>query len=473
MKRSELILAASLVPLDFFAILAGGFAAYEIRFHPSITGFLPVQFPFDLERYASLLFPVSALWIGVFAVAGLYTIHQHRLAKELAYVLLASAASMALVFSILFFSRALFESRFVVLAGWGFAVIFVTFARVGVRILQRALLSLGMGEHRVVIIGKNKTSDAIIKEFQHKHRLGFHVVAQFDMFTDDIRRRLHDLNHRGEVDEILLTDPNISREKTLELIAFTDTEHLGFKYTADLFATAIGRTDIATYAGIPLLEIKKTPLDGWGAIYKRLFDITVAFILILLTLPIQLMMAIALFLEQPGRILFSRTPDGKKTTRIGQQGKPFHYFKFRSMIKDAHTFRFDPEFAKKHGNLRGGTPLFKLKDDPRVTPVGRIIRKYSLDELAEFYLVLLGRMSLVGPRPHLPEEVAAYKPHQRRVLTVKPGITGLSQISGRADLNFEEEVRLDTYYIEHWNPWLDLYIIVKTPIVVLFRKGAY
>jgi len=292
-------------------------------------------------------------------------------------------------------------------------------------------------------------------------------------FLEPIRRRLHDLNHRGEVDEILLTDPDISREKTLELLAFTDTEHIGFKYTADLFAAAIGRTDIATYAGIPILEIKKTPLDGWGAIYKRIFDIVMSLMFILLTLPIQIVVATALFLEQPGRILFSRTPDGKKTTRIGQQGRPFHYFKFRSMVKNAHTFRFDPEFVKKHGNLRGGTPLFKLKDDPRVTPVGRIVRKYSLDELAEFYLVLLGRMSLVGPRPHLPEEVAQYKPHERRVLTVKPGITGLPQISGRADLDFEEEVRLDTYYIEHWNPWLDFYIILKTPLVVLFRKGAY
>jgi FlaA1/EpsC-like NDP-sugar epimerase len=123
---------------------------------------------------------VAVLWIGVFAVAGLYAIHQHRLAKELVRVFLASAASMALVFSILFFSRALFESRFVVLAGWGFAILFVALERIGVRALQRALLTLGIGEHRVVIIGKNKTSDAILKEFQRKHRLGFHVVAQFE-----------------------------------------------------------------------------------------------------------------------------------------------------------------------------------------------------------------------------------------------------------------------------------------------------
>jgi exopolysaccharide biosynthesis polyprenyl glycosylphosphotransferase len=473
MKRSELFVAAALVPLDFFAIMAAGLAAYYTRFHPGVTGVIPVQFPFDIDRYVSILIPVAAVWVGVFAVAGLYAIHQHQLAKELVRVFLASSASMAVVFSILFFSRALFESRFVVLAGFVFAILFVSVERVVLRGLQRALLSLGIGEHRVAVIGKNKTAEALVKEFQRKHRLGFHVHAQFDTYNDEVQKRLRDLVRRDEIDEVLLADPRVSQEKTLELLAFTDTEHVGFKYTADLFATAIGRTEISTYAGIPILEIKKTPLDGWGAIYKRLFDIVVSLLLIVLTLPIQIVVALALFLEQPGRVFYSRNPDGKKTLRVGQGGKPFHYFKYRSMVRDAHKYRFDPDFVKKYGNIRGGTPLFKLKDDPRVTPVGKIVRKYSLDELAEFYLVFLGRMSLVGPRPHLPEEVAQYKPHQRRVLTVKPGITGLPQISGRADLDFEEEVRLDTYYIEHWSPWLDLYIIFKTPIVVLFRRGAY
>ena len=143
------------------------------------------------------------------------------------------------------------------------------------------------------------------------------------------------------------------------------------------------------------------------------------------------------------------------------------------MIKDAHKYRGDEEFLQKHTDMREESPLFKIERDPRVTTVGRFIRRFSLDELPEFYLVLMGRMSLVGPRPHLPEEVAEYKPEHRKVLMVKPGITGLAQISGRADLDFEEEVRLDTYYIEHWSPWMDLYILLKTPFVVLFGKGAY
>lgn len=124
-------------------------------------------------------------------------------------------------------------------------------------------------------------------------------------------------------------------------------------------------------------------------------------------------------------------------------------------------------------DTRKGSPMVKIKDDPRVTKVGKFIRKFSIDELPELLLVFSGRMSLVGPRPHLPEEVDKYKPEQRKVMTVKPGITGMAQISGRADLDFDDEVRLDTYYIEHWNPWLDFYILLKTPAVVIFKKGAY
>jgi lipopolysaccharide/colanic/teichoic acid biosynthesis glycosyltransferase len=142
------------------------------------------------------------------------------------------------------------------------------------------------------------------------------------------------------------------------------------------------------------------------------------------------------------------------------------------MIKDAHKYRFDPEFLATYGNAREGTPLFKLSHDPRVTRVGRILRIFSIDELPEFYLVLAGRMSLVGPRPHLPEEVAQYTPEQRRVLTIKPGVTGLSQISGRASLDFSDEVRLDMHYIENWSLLGDIAIILKTPFIILRRKGV-
>jgi exopolysaccharide biosynthesis polyprenyl glycosylphosphotransferase len=473
MKKSELFLTFLLLPLDVLAFFAAGLAAYSLRLHPAMVEIRQVTFNLPLEKYLMILVLAALLWVAVFAFAGLYSARPRPLKKELARLFAASAVGMAVIFSVLFFSRAFFDSRFIVLAGWFFAIFFLGFERLAVRLFQRALLIQGIGLHRVAVIGKNKTADALIAEFKNNGQLGFKVVAYFKKYDIQTQKALTDLVKKDEVDEVLLTDQEISREDTLELLAFTDSEHIAFKYTADLFAFAVGRTEVGAYSGIPVIEIKKTPLDGWGAIYKRVFDIVFSLLLIILTLPIQTIAALALFIEQPGRILFSRLPNGKKVVRVGQSGKTFHYFKFRSMIKDAHNFRFDPEFIKKYGNERGGTPLFKLKDDPRITPVGRVIRKYSIDELPEFYLVLLGRMSLVGPRPHLPEEVAEYKPHHRRVLAVKPGVTGMAQISGRADLDFEDEVRLDTYYIEHWSPWLDLAILFRTPLVVIFRKGAY
>ncbi len=470
MKRSELAFTLALVPLDYLALLAAGIAAFYARFHPFFTTVRPVIFDLTVPEYARVVFPIAFVWIVIFAFAGLYSTHPRRIASELSRVLLACSTAMAAVFAILFFSRVLFESRFIAVAAWVFAILFVSIGRIIIRLFQRTLLSYGIGERRIIIVGEKKSATALTDLFQREHRLGFHVIARFDTFDETARKRILKEQEICGVDEIILADPDVNRADALELLSFTDTHQMGFRYTADLFAAAVGRTVFHTLAGIPIIEVQKTPLDGWGAIYKRLFDILASTILIIVTSPVMLVTAIALFIEEPGRVLFSRDSDGRKTHRVGESGRPFHYFKFRSMIKDAHKFRFDPEFIKQNSNMRDGSPLFKLKDDPRVTRVGKFIRKFHIDELPEFFLVFAGRMSLVGPRPHLPEEVADYKPHQRKVLTIKPGITGPAQISGRADLDFEEEVRLDTYYIEHWSPWQDLIILLKTPIVALRGK---
>ncbi len=473
MKKSELVFTLLLVPLDFLALLAAGTAAYFLRYHPYFIHLRPAIFDLPFETYGAVLIPIVILWMLVFAFSGLYATRRIPIVWEIIRIALSASASMAVVFAVSFFSRTLFESRFIAIAAWGLSILFVTFTRLTIRALQQSLMRFDIGVRHVAVIGDTSTSETLTRLFNASPRLGFRVVYTTPTFTPSVEQELRRMARKEKLDEIILCDTDASRDTTLALLSLTDTEHLGFRYSADLFATAVGRSLIHTYAGIPVIELRKTPLDGWGAIYKRLFDIVGALLLIVITLPIQIIVALALFLEQPGRILFSRTPDGKKTTRIGQGGKPFHYFKFRSMIKNAHRFRFDDTFIKTYGNERGGTPLFKLEHDPRVTPVGKVLRKFSLDELPEFYLVLLGRMSLVGPRPHLPEEVAQYQAHHRKVMTVKPGITGMGQVSGRANLDFEDEVRLDTFYIGHWSPWLDLAILLKTPLVVLFRKVAY
>jgi lipopolysaccharide/colanic/teichoic acid biosynthesis glycosyltransferase len=243
---------------------------------------------------------------------------------------------------------------------------------------------------------------------------------------------------------------------------------LQFLYLADLFPSVNLSPIYHSLGGWSVIEIPKTPLDGWGAIYKRLFDVLVGSLLFALTLPVQILVAVMVLIDSPGGIFFSRLPDGSKVLRVGQGGRPFHYFKFRSMQKDRHFERYG---ALQERNERKG-PLVKITNDPRITRVGAFIRATSLDELPELWMVLMGRMSLVGPRPHEPEEVAKYQPEERRVLTVKPGMTGMAQVSGRASLDFLDEVALDMHYIENWSPWLDLIILLKTPWAVLSRKGA-
>ncbi len=470
MKRSELAFTLALVPLDYLALVTAGIAAYYSRFHPYFVNIRPVIFTLTLTQFLTILFPALFIWILVFAGAGLYATHRRSIWKELSRVILAASASMAIVFAILFFSRTWFDSRFIALVAWVFSILFVSLGRLAIRGVQRSLMHSGIGVYRVVIIGSNASTETLTKLFQNKPSLGLSIVSSFKTFDDAVAKKIKLLKSQDKVDEILLADPEASKQTTLDLIAFTDVEHLGFRYSADLYTTAVGRSIVHMFSGIPVIEVQKTPLDGWGAIYKRVFDIIASLVLIILTSPIMLLTAIAIKLDSRGPIFFSRLDDDKRMMRVGQGGKQFPYFKFRSMNPGTHNMRYK-ELAKQ--DTRKGSPMVKIENDPRITRVGRFIRKFSIDELPEFFLVLSGKMSLVGPRPHLPEEVAKYKPEHRKVLTIKPGITGLAQISGRADLDFDEEVRLDTYYIEHWSPWLDLYILLKTPIVVIFKKGAY
>lgn len=222
-------------------------------------------------------------------------------------------------------------------------------------------------------------------------------------------------------------------------------------------------------AGTPVVEVKRTPLEGWGRIVKRIMDIIGASFLIILFSPVLITTTILIKLDSKGSILFSYKDDGEPLYRVGQGGKLFHYYKFRSMIPGSDHMRYD-ELAEN--NMRNDGPLVKIQNDPRITRVGKFIRRWSIDELPELFLVLVGKMSLVGPRPHLPEEVAKYARHHKKTLTIKPGITGLAQISGRSDLSFEEEVKLDTYYIENWSILLDLSILLRTPLAIIKARKA-
>ncbi len=203
--------------------------------------------------------------------------------------------------------------------------------------------------------------------------------------------------------------------------------------------------------------------EGTKLFAKRAFDIVASTLILVLASPLFLAIAITIRLSTPGPVLF-------RQERVGINGRPFQMLKFRTMVTDAEARLLELE---KQSRDAGNSVLFKMKDDPRVTPIGRFLRRYSLDELMQLVNVLNGSMSLVGPRPPLAREVEAYETKVHRRFLVKPGITGLWQVSGRSNLSWEDSVRLDLYYVENWSIVGDLVILWKTAKAVLAREGAY
>lgn len=470
MKRSELLLSAIFLPMDMVMVFLAGLSAYYLRFTPLMSSWMPVVFQLPLMAYAQLLLLISVVWLVVFVFSGLYSLSRERkLRTEIKKVIIACSMGLVVVVIFIFFFRELFSSRFIVLTAYFLAMLYMGLARVLVMAVKRGLYRHGFGVRRVVLVGASKTVDVLLHEFATKKNLGYEVVKRFDGFGSDEVAELENLLEYKKIDEVIQSDPNLSKAEILRLYDFADEHHLTFKYAADLLDTKVLRVEMSEIAGVPIAEVKKTSLDGWGRILKRIFDITVSGFLIIVFGPLMLLTAFLIKLDSRGPVFFCRLDDGSLLRRVGQGGKLFRYFKFRSMLPNTDSLRYK-ELAQN--NLRSDGPMVKIKNDPRVTRVGRFIRRFSIDELPEFFLVFVGSMSLVGPRPHLPEEVAKYQAHHKKVLTIKPGITGLAQVSGRSDLSFEDEVKLDTYYIENWSLWLDLIILLKTPLAIFKNRQS-
>ena len=225
---------------------------------------------------------------------------------------------------------------------------------------------------------------------------------------------------------------------------------------------ATPRLHLQTIGGVPLLFVDEPEFTGLRRVAKGLLDYGLALTGLMLLAPVMLALAVAVKVSSPGPVFF-------RQERVGRMSQPFLMTKFRSMYVDAEQRLAEVAHLNQHGE----GPLFKMRDDPRITPVGAFLRRYSLDELPQLFDVLRRSMSLVGPRPPLPSEVAEYEKDVHRRLLVKPGITGLWQVSGRADLTWEESVRLDLSYVENWSLGLDLSIIARTVVAVLARRGAY
>lgn len=331
---------------------------------------------------------------------------------------------------------------------------------------------------RAIIIGTPSTATALALDLEGKPEAGYKLVGACLLGAPDARRApwddalptsaglasLAQLLESTDADTVIVTSTDeLPAERMRELSWSLEPGRHHLVVAPSLADIGGPRIHMRPVAGLPLLHIETPRYEGFKRFSKRAFDLGAALALTILFAPLLIAIAIIVKATSPGPVLF-------RQARVGFEGSPFSMLKFRTMVVDAEErLATLATFERDAGN----TVMFKLKDDPRVTRVGRVLRRYSLDELPQLINVLLGDMSLVGPRPPLEREVAVYERHVHRRFFVKPGITGLWQVSGRSNLSWEESVRLDLYYVENWSMTGDLVILWRTLRAVVRSEGAF
>lgn len=465
MKKADLFFLGILLPLDFLILISAAITAYFLRiakWSPWGPNWRPILFEQSLPfvHYLEMVLLAALVLLVIFALAGLYRprIYRGHFIKEFFQIAIAISAGFLILLLYIFLSQKFFDSRFILLAAWLLAIGLVGLARTLMRGLQNYLVSrYDFGVDRVLLIGNDQAS-AQIKHWAGKlSQRGYRIVKQLtDLELDQVEQSVAN----SRIDAVILANLDFPYQKLLALIDFCVEHRLRFQFAPSLLQSTVSHIETDTLGVVPLIEIKKTPLDGWGKIVKRVFDIIFSFAFLIIFAPVILITILAIKWDSVGPIMV-------KLKRVSQ-GQEFGLYKFRSMIKNAQQYKLNLMVF----NERADGPLFKMKNDPRITRVGRFIRRHHLDEITQVFNVIKGQMSLVGPRPHEPEEVARYQKNHRQTLFLKPGITGLAQINGASDLSFEQEVKLDTYYIENWSLGLDLKILARTFVKFFYDKGA-
>lgn len=468
MKRSELLFNISLIPVDIISLTLAGLVSFYFRLQ--IAGRIPIIFSLDLNAYLRDLFFSIPVLLIIFALSGLYNLKATRkFSTEFFKVVTAISLSLLLVIITFFFNQKTFPSRLIILSAWALGILFVVFGRYVLRKIQVFYLSRGFGLHKLVIIDGPGSEVALVNEIRENKELGYKVTAILDD-SDVLFAQLDELYVSGEIEEILQANPRLSQETNLLLVQFARNRGLNFNFVPNLFEVQRNVIETETVHGIPYISLKNTPLEGWGKVVKRIFDIIAAAICLIITSPLFLVISILIKLDSPGRVLYA-------APRVGSSGD-FTFYKFRTMYSHLSVgASYGGDAAQKlreelkHSSARPG-PITKFKDDPRVTKIGKFLRRTKLDEIPQFLNVLKGEMSMVGPRAHLADEVQSYRETHRRIFTIKPGVFGLSQLAQISwpDLPFEEEMRQNTFYLENWSLWLDLEILAKSFYFLFFAE---
>ena len=389
----------------------------------------------------------------------------------------AAFGSVALIgFTFMFRSgfrfRGFSYSRMIFVFDWAIATVALVGLAIAIKMVLGGLRRRGHNRRNIVVVGQGEAAQTVEDLVATSPEMGYVVVARVRGDSERRRRPLREellaVARSERVDEVVLAVPRIDRHELSQIVSVAELVHLNVKTVPDLFGLPPAKTSLATFGHLPVLGLLEEPLTGARRAIKRSLDLAGAAIALISISPVLLACAIAVRAGSRGPVLL-------RQQRVGMDGRPFAMLKFRSMVADADTSLHEAYVADhirrlttEELSLPAGA-LHKLEDDPRVTGVGRVLRRLSLDELPQLFNVFRGEMSLVGPRPALPFEVGLYQDWHRRRLEVRPGMTGLWQVGGRARLTFDDMVRLDIQYIETWSPLLDVLILLRT-IPAIFRK---
>lgn len=472
-NNASFLYSLFLVLTDAFALTAAFVSAYLLRVTYSNV---PVANPVGARSYLMITLSLLPFWLIIFGLIGLYnrSIYEKRF-NEVGRLFVGTIIGTLFIVGFDYFSNdIIFPAKLIPVYGMALTFVYLIVFRNFARVVRRVLFGYNIGISNVLIVGNTVATEELIKWLAEPKVSGYRIVGivsdndsfkkikHFKTFPDAVKHI-----KTGNIHSIMQTELFAEPTQNDEILTFAQNNHVAYRFIPGNSELFVGNIDVELFqSSIPMIAVHQTALIGWGRIVKRIFDIVVSALMILILSPIFILISVMLFIFDPGRIIFKQ----KRTTRYN---KTFQIYKFRTSKK---KYTCSPE----EGFARMGRPdLLKkyrangdyLPNDPRFTLIGRFLRKTSLDELPQLFNVLKGDISLVGPRALVPEEIdRAQSKHQ--IVSVKSGITGFAQISGRKDIPPEERRKLDLYYVQNWSFWLDIVILFKTLRVLINVRSS-
>jgi len=461
---------------DFLVLIIAFSLAYVVRVQYDPR---PLVAPiYAVEYFTSFLF-IAPFWILVFASLGLYqaNVYNRRLV-EWGKIAVGTFIGILLIIGWEYVTgKHIFPARLVAAYGFGISFVMVLLEREFLRVVRSWLFYRNRGTSRVLIIGNSPATRDIADNLSDTYHSGYKIVAIAGpkkaippgLEVRHFASAEQALEHIKElkISTIIQTDLSDSSERNQKILSAALINHISYSFIPGEPEFYAGKNTVDVFLGYPMISVSQTPLIGWGAIAKQVFDAIVSFLLVFILSPVFLILIILQSIFNPGPIFYV-------SKRLSKFSEPVDLIKFRSMnakygSRDAAVeFREmgREDLAKEYEKNR------KVENDPRITQFGRFLRASSLDELPQLFNVLRGDLSLVGPRPILPQETN-FSPTRTALLhSVKSGVTGLWQVSGRSNLSFDERIELELFYAQNWSFWLDIKILFKTIAVVFRKRGA-